>query len=57
MAKVRYTGNDTAFVPVINQEVEPDQVVELDDDVFKGLDWPETSWTVVEKKSTAKSKG
>lgn len=57
MAKVRFTGDSNEFVPVLNREVEPDQLVDVDDEMFKSFDWPESKWAVVEKKSTPKSKG
>lgn len=57
MAKVRFVGSEPHHVPVLNQTVEPDQLVTVDDDLFKSLDWPEENWSVVEKKSTAKDKG
>lgn len=57
MAKLRFTGDEPAYVPVLNQAVEPDQLVTVDDDVFKSREWPDALWSVVEKKSTTKDKG
>lgn len=56
MAKARFVGDETSYVPVLNRTVEPDELVEIDDAVFKSYDWPESLWAVTEKKST-KGKG
>lgn len=54
MAKVRFKGNEPHNVPVLDRTVAPDELVEVDDDLFKSLDWPEENWSVVEKKSKGK---
>lgn len=57
MAKLRFVANEPHDVPVLGRSVEPDELVTVDDDVFKAHDWPEENWAVVEKKSTTKDKG
>lgn len=58
MAKLRFVGNEPADVPVLGRTVEPDELVDVDDAVFKSRVWPEAQWAVVgePKKSTAKDK-
>ena len=56
MAKLRFKGHEPHTVPLLGRTLEPDELVEVDNDVFKAHDWPESLWTVVEK-STPKSKG
>lgn len=57
MSKIRYLGAETASVPLLQRDVQPDELVEVDDDLLKTYDWPESLWSVEEKKSTSKSKG
>ena len=54
MAKVRFVGSERHDVPLLGRSVEPDELVTVDDDVFKAHEWPEANWSIVEKKSTAK---
>lgn len=57
MAKVRNISNEELSVPLLGRSVEPDTVVEVDDDVFNAHAWPETTWAVVTpaKKKTSDS--
>lgn len=57
MAKLRFVANEPHDVPLLERTVEPDEMVEVDDDVFASRVWPEAQWAVVsEKKPTAKDK-
>lgn len=48
MAKLRNVSTDTLVVPVLgNRLVEPDEVVEVSDELLEELAWPETTWAVV----------
>lgn len=48
MAKVRNVSPDTLVVPLLGgRVVEPDEVVEVGDDLFLEHDWPESTWAVV----------
>lgn len=57
MAKLRFVGREPHRVPLLGRTVQPDELVEVDNDVFKQHDWPETTWTVVDRKATTKDKG
>lgn len=57
MPKLRFKGDEPHNVPVLGRIVEPDEQVDVPDDVFKSREWPEALWDVPEKKSTAKDKG
>lgn len=48
MAKLRNVSTDTLVVPALNgRVVEPDEVVEVRDELLEELVWPETTWAVV----------
>lgn len=56
MARVRYVGDEPRDVPLLGRSVEPDELVEVDDEVFTPYDWPEAQWSVVEKAKTNQKK-
>lgn len=57
MAKLRFVANEPHDVPVLGRTVDPDELVDVPDDVFASRVWPEAQWAVVgEKKPTAKDK-
>lgn len=58
MAKLRNISNDVLVVPALGGvTVEPDQVVDVPDDLAEEMDWPETTWAVVAPaKKTIKDK-
>lgn len=48
MAKIRNVTSDVLAVPALSgRTVAPDEVVEVADDLFTSLDWPESTWAVV----------
>lgn len=55
MASIRNKSEHRLYVRAINQAVDPDEQVDVPDDVFKIYDWPDTVWDVV--KTPAKRKG
>lgn len=47
MAHVRMIGTETVSVPLLgNRTVEPNEVVEVDDDLIADYTWPETTWEI-----------
>lgn len=48
MAKVRFLASEPhEVIGPINRLVQPDELVEVDNAVFKSYDWPESLWHVV----------
>lgn len=71
MAKLRWRGSEPAYVSPLNRTVEPDEVVEVPDNLMarpvkdkgtgevvghEGYDWPEELWSVVAESKKSASK-
>jgi hypothetical protein len=54
VAKLRNISPDTLQVPLLGATVEPDQVVDVPDQLFKDYAWPDSLWSVVSAKKTEK---
>lgn len=55
MAQIRNKTEHTLNIRVLNRSAEPDELVDVPDDIFKEHVWPETVWDVKATKS-AKTK-
>lgn len=49
MAKLRNVSADVLNVPLLGRDVDPDQVVDVPDDLLEAYAWPESVWQVVTK--------
>lgn len=57
MAKVRFVGSEPHEVPLLGRVVEPDELVEIPDDVLEEFEWPAAQWDVIDSsKSKAKTR-
>ena len=56
MATLRFLLPEPHEVPLLGRVLEPDEAVEVDDDVFKEHAWPESTWAVVDGPKGRKSK-
>lgn len=58
VAKLRNISEHRLHIRAANVAVDPDELVEIPDDVYTDHVWPDTVWTVVsEPKKAAKSTG
>jgi hypothetical protein len=52
LPKLRFVGSEPHDVPVLGRSVEPDELVDIDQETYKSREWPEALW----QKTTAKDK-
>lgn len=53
MAQLRFRGDERHEVPLLGRAVEPDELVEVPDDLYAEVSWPSAYWTVVAEKTAA----
>ena len=57
MVKRRFLGDEPHDVRDLGRTVEPDELVDIPDDLDKERAWPESLWSEPQKSTAAKDKG
>lgn len=47
MGQVRFIGDEPCSVPLLDREVQPDELIELPDAFIQSYEWPAAQWDVV----------
>lgn len=47
MGQVRFVGDEPHGVPLLDREVQPDELIELPDAVIQAYEWPAAQWDVI----------
>lgn len=57
MGRLKNVSGEAREVPLLgNRVVEPDEVVDIDDELLAEFAWPESTWQVQAEKKAAKGK-
>lgn len=57
MARLKNVSGEAREVPLLgNRIVEPDEIVDVDDELLAEFAWPESTWEIVAEKKAAKGK-
>ena len=57
MATVRFIGPEPHTVPLLGRDVQPDELVEVPDDLLADYTWSETNWRVEDEPAARPATG